>query len=83
LAPLLAVPAGQALHEEGEETFRYVPEDQVGPPEPPEVVQEEEPALSVKKLAGHGAHVEAEVAEFAVLKVLRGQGVGTPEPSGQ
>ncbi len=59
-----------------------MPEEHEGPPEP-EPVQEVEPALSVYKLAGHAAHVEEEVAEFAVLKVLMGQGVGAPEPAGQ
>ena len=59
-----------------------MPEEHEGPPLP-EPVQEVEPALSVKKLAGHAAHEEEEVAEFAVLKVLMGQGMGAPEPAGQ
>jgi hypothetical protein len=52
-------------------------------PPPPELAQEVEPGLSVKKEAGHGAQVEADVAEFTVLKVLRGHWMGAPEPAGQ
>ncbi len=59
-----------------------MPEEHARPPLP-ELVQEVEPTLCVKKLAGHGAHAEEASAKFAVLKVLRGHGVGTNEPAGQ
>jgi hypothetical protein len=81
-APALAVPAGQGVQREGAEALKKVPEEHERPP-PPELVQEVEPALSVKKSAGQATHVEEEVAELVVLKVLRGQGVGALEPAGQ
>ena len=70
------------MQREGAVALKKVPAEHEGPP-PPELVQEVEPALSVKKLAGQATHVEEEVAELVVLKVLRGQGVGAPEPEGQ
>ncbi len=76
------MPAGQGVQLEGAEALKNVPEEHEGPP-PPELVQEVEPALSVKKLAGQARHVEKEEAKLAVLKVLRGQGVGANEPAGQ
>jgi hypothetical protein len=42
-----------------------------------------DPVLSVKKPEGHAAQAERDEALLAVLKVLGGQGVGTPEPAGQ
>ena len=82
-APLLAVPAGQGLQEEGEEASTYVPEEHDGPPLPPELVQEVEPTLSEKKPLGQGTQAEREVADRAVEAVFLGQGVGLPEPAGQ
>ena len=81
-APALAVPVGQGVQREGAEALKKVPEEHEGPP-PPELVQEVEPSLSVKKLVGQATHVEEEVARKVVLKVLRGQGVGAPEPAAQ
>ena len=59
-----------------------MPEEQPPPP-PPELVQEVEPALSVKKLLGHGRHVVGNEAERVVDAVFTGQGVGASEPAGQ
>ena len=50
------------MHEEGAEALKKVPEEQLAPP-PPALVQEVEPALSVKKFAGQRAHADAEAAE--------------------
>ena len=70
------------MQREGAEALKKVPEEHEGPP-PPELMQEVEPALSVTKSVGQATHVEEEVARKVVLKVLRGQGVGAPEPAGQ
>lgn len=81
--PLLAVPAGQGLHSAGEVALEKVPAEHTGPPPLPALMHWVEPSLSVKNPPGHAPHAAAEAAEFAVLKVFMGQGVGKPDPAGQ
>ena len=59
-----------------------MPAEQEGAPLPA-LEQEVEPVLRVKKPSGQGWQAVGTDRAYKVVKVLRGQGLGVPEPAGQ